>query len=301
MDLSHTERRTTISADHTGSKSPVEVPNAGSSLLTAIQAGKPAVRCEYCGKERFYIRSPLTGRYLLYHCECVLIARRKHEDAMRREEECRRINRLFQESNIGKKLLGATFESFERIPGTEKALEWCKAYAASFSRETSESAVLFGMPGCGKSHMAAATGKEIIRRTGMPFVFCSVTELLSRIKATYGGRNNESEQELIMTLIHAPLVVMDDIGAQYNGKREGNETPWAEDVIYRIVDGRYRHSRPIIFTANVDADGLKKLEALIGARTYDRLIEMCTLLPVTADSYRRKIAGERLEKQKGKG
>ena len=41
------------------------------------------------------------------------------------------------------------------------------------------------------------------------------------------------------------LLVLDDLGAH-------NQTAWAEEQLYRILNGRYNNEAPTLITANVD-------------------------------------------------
>lgn len=279
------ERQTTSSGRSTASEA--------RRLMSAEEAGKPSVLCPDCGRERPYLLLQPFGspRLTLMPCECRVAKWRAEEERYRLEEERRRIERLFSMASIGEELAGSSFEKFDRVPGTEQALEECMAYAACNPREHNDWLLIYGIPGNGKSMLAAAVCNAVIAR-GIPCIFSNVPELLQRIRHTYDGGAGETETELYWEIVHAPLVVIDDLGAQ-RVKRSGKEVNWAEETLYKIVDARVRHARPTIITAN--ADKVSDLEAILGARTYDRIVGACRIVQVTAPSYRRKRARERLE------
>jgi DNA replication protein DnaC len=46
-----------------------------------------------------------------------------------------------------------------------------------------------------------------------------------------------------MRVIHAELLVLDELGAQ-------KPTPWVQNVLYLIINARYTERRPTLFTSN---------------------------------------------------
>jgi DNA replication protein DnaC len=81
-------------------------------------------------------------------------------------------------------------------------------------------------------------------------------------------------------------LIIDDIGAE-------KASEWVQEVIFRIVDARYRRNKPILATSNLEP---KLLSDRIGARAYDRLVEMSQPIENKATSYRRLIAKNRVSK-----
>ena len=73
------------------------------------------------------------------------------------------------------------------------------------------------------------------------------------------------------------LLVLDDLGAEKSSE-------WTKSVLFEIIDYRYNEMLPILITTNCPP---KELKAKIGDRSYDRIREMCALVPVTAESQRK--------------
>jgi DNA replication protein DnaC len=149
-----------------------------------------------------------------------------------------------------------------------------------------ERGILFlGQPGLGKTHLATATLKLAIQRTGLRGLFFDSRELLRRIKETYDPVSQSTESDLIRPVTTADLLVLDDIGAE-------KSTEWVEETLHLIVNTRYNDRRPTIFTTNypleapADAKHAETLLERIGFRWYSRLQEMCEFVTLKGVDYR---------------
>jgi DNA replication protein DnaC len=147
--------------------------------------------------------------------------------------------------------------------------------------------LFWGEPGNGKSHLATAVANELTAK-GKRVVFISMPDLLEKIKATFNRNSTESEAEIMRGLQMCDLLVIDDIGAE-------KVSDWVQEVIFRIVDGRYKKVKPILVTSNLEP---KELAERIGKRAYDRLIEISQPIKNEATSYRREKAKARMERFK---
>lgn len=127
----------------------------------------------------------------------------------------------------------ATQKAMERI------LETCKRYAL----RPRGWLILQGDRGVGKTHLAYAIGKESLAH-GIS-TFCHVIpELLDMLRAGY---DNGSYTEILDDLMHVRLLILDDLGAQ-------NDTPWALEKLYEILNARYRGAMATVITTNYAVD-----------------------------------------------
>lgn len=224
-------------------------------------------------------------------CECV---KRQEKETMSRQQEQERLSflqKLKDRSGMSQKLLETAFETWEPRPGTGTAFEKANQIAEKFRAgelNNIPGLLLFGIQGNGKTHLAAATANQVLA-AGHSVAFQNVPDLLGKIKDTYNDpEKQDTENRIINRLISADLLILDDLGAE-------KWTEWVEATIYQVVDRRYRTLKPIFITTNCEPD---KLPGKIGARAYDRLLEMCILVHNKGDSYRRIIAQRRIKQIK---
>jgi len=119
-------------------------------------------------------------------------------------------------------------------------------------------ALLYGDPGLGKTHLAWAAVR-LCRGSGFPAMLWSVSEFLAFLRSTFGDDSlvGATADELVQTYTSSNfLLVLDDLGVH-------NATAWAEEQLYRILNGRYNNEAPTIITANV---GIEKIDPRIRDR-----------------------------------
>ena len=118
-----------------------------------------------------------------------------------------------------------------------------------------------GATGVGKTHLAAALSMVIFRVDadvkfytdkfeGGSNYFVTPTEMLSRIKATY-GKSNESEEEVMQYYKQNWPIVIDDLGAE-------NATTHTAPIMEDIINSRYNHNAMTIITSNLSIQKLSE-------------------------------------------
>jgi DNA replication protein DnaC len=239
-------------------------------------------KCPHCGKEIPFTTFEAMGRTFSVPvaCEC-MVKRYEREEAERlQQEKAARVEKLFNMTRIGERLKAATFDTWEDRP--EPSIKLAHTTALRFvaqwdsCRASGRGILFYGDPGTGKSHMAAAILHALLPK-GTITVYQSVPDLLQRIRNTYDKANNEREDELMRSLEESELLILDDLGAE-------QMTDWVRDRIYRIIDSRYRNQRPLIITSNLTLD---QIGEQFTDRIADRLIEMCRVIEVKGESYRK--------------
>jgi len=163
---------------------------------------------------------------------------------------------------------------------------------------TEKGLLLMGPSGVGKTHLAVAGLKELIRR-GHGGLFCDYRELLKEIQASYNPASESTEMGVLEPVRTAEILVLDDLGAS-------KPSAWVLDIIGLVLNARYNERRMTILTTNyIDetaspAEGaplpggrrvVVKEDTLadrIGARMRSRLYEMCRTVAVSAPDFRRE-------------
>ena len=144
--------------------------------------------------------------------------------------------------------------------------------------------LFLGKPGLGKTHLAVATLRRVIRQTNARGLFFTTPELLALIRSTYNPATRSSEQDVLRPVMEAHLVVLDDLGAE-------RPTDWVEETMNLIVNTRYNHRRVTLFTSNYPLEApagshAEELRERVGFRLFSRLHEMCEFLPLAGVDYR---------------
>lgn len=243
--------------------------------------------CPYCNQEVPAIEIEVLGRkrWVQPICKCEQDAQKAELDKFVKAKEENEVRELFSISNIGDKYLNASFENFEVRPGSENAYKIAKHYAEHFDEYGPESIMIWGEPGNGKTHLAAAVHNHLTEQ-GKVVVFISMPELLNKIKATFNEDNKETEEQILKALRICDLLIIDDLGAEKTSE-------WVQEKLFTIIDTRYKHQKPVMATSNIrPAELIDK----IGKRVYDRFLELTQPIENKATSYRREIAKQRLSK-----
>jgi DNA replication protein DnaC len=151
------------------------------------------------------------------------------------------------------------------------ALEHARAFAA-----TPEGWLIFmGRPGTGKTHLAASIANQRLA-DGHPAYFVVVPDFLDYLRATYGPESNVSYDKLFEAIRTAPLLVLDDLGAQ-------SSTPWAQEKLYQLLNYRYNAKLPTVITTNSSWD---EIDARLRSRMLDQ--RLSSALDIKAPPYRQE-------------
>jgi DNA replication protein DnaC len=229
--------------------------------------GKPD--CPICGGLGYYVpdvepSDPAFGKAV--PCECREIDR---------EQE--RFQRLVQLSQLGA-LESCTFQSFlpEGIGLTEakqRNLRLAYDIAMAYAQEPSGWLTFQGGYGCGKTHLAAAIANYRLN-LGQAVLFINTPDLLDHLRGAFGPHSETSYDERFEQVRNAPLLVLDDFGAQ-------SRTPWAQEKLYQIFNHRYNERLPTVITTN---EKLEAIDERILSRLQDRTVS--TVIGIIAPDFR---------------
>ncbi len=140
--------------------------------------------------------------------------------------------------------------------------------ARAFAERPEGWLVLRGGTGCGKTHLAAAIAHRLLER-GVAARFINVPDLLDELRTTFDPEAEISYEERFWQLREAPVLILDDLGAQQS-------TPWAQEKLFQLLDWRYNARLPTVITTNLS---LEAFEPRLRSRLQDpRLVEVVVIL-----------------------
>jgi DNA replication protein DnaC len=212
-----------------------------------------------------------------------LAALAEHEVA---ERSRRRIERHLAEARlpIGKTL--ATFD-FKMVPMVSKAQVMALA-AGDTWLEKGANVLLFGPPGAGKSHLAAAIGLALVEN-GRRVLFARTSELVQRLQI---ARRELSLESAIAKLDKYHLIILDDLA--YVSKDQAETS-----VLFELIGSRYERLS-LLITANQPFGEWGKVfpDQAMTLAAIDRLVHHATILEMNVESYRRRAA---IDRKRGPG
>jgi DNA replication protein DnaC len=209
---------------------------------------------------------------------------------------CRQKNqyqRLLERARIPPRYSNCTLESYipqgspegDIFTSQAKALLDAKGFVKEYPR--ADFGLLFvGECGLGKTHLAVAILKEIIAKTTLPCLFYDFRDLLKEIQESYNPTISTSELQVLAPIYEAEVLVLDELGAT-------KPTPWVQDTMTQIINRRYNNKKLTIFTSNFLDNPLanssygESLSERLGVRLRSRLYEMCKLVHIVGEDYRR--------------
>ncbi len=231
--------------------------------------------CGKCGTPKQCFVTP-PGMLVSCMCRCAAEKYNREREEDRKKEQLQKVARLRQTGFPDAEMARFTFElDDQKNPELSKV---CRSYVDSFQEflRRGKGLLLYGPPGTGKTFSAACISNALIDQ-GIPCLNTNFARLTNAISGFYEGK-----QEFIDGLGQFQLLVIDDLAAE-------RDTEYMGELVYSIIDARYRQRLPLIVTSNLTAQELKNPEQMRRQRVFSRIFEMCVPFEVKGVDRRRQM------------
>lgn len=155
-------------------------------------------------------------------------------------------------SGIGKLIRTQSFDSFSlkyyqddpaTLENMKYILETARAYAENFTAGTTDSLLLLGQTGLGKTHLSSAIAKRLIER-GYDVRYESAQNIFSafedeRFHSGYDRSAKETDRYL-----ECDLLIMDDLGAEMKSQ-------FSAACLYNIINTRINRGKATVVSTNL--------------------------------------------------
>jgi DNA replication protein DnaC len=197
------------------------------------------------------------------------------------------LQRRIKSSMIDPAMKGVSFENYQVMPHNRVMYECITDYARNFDQIRGERnnslgflAVVGEMSiksasiterqklmaehnnfGLGKTHLQSALAMYLINR-GIAVLMVNDADVIAELRESqFTGEIGNKLAEIM----NAELLIWDDLG-------KSKYKEWAQTQVYQIINHRYRHGLPIVFSSNEDSETLTEK---IGGASVSRLYQMC--------------------------
>ena len=166
------------------------------------------------------------------------------------------------------------------------AIKMAKNYVKHFAdmKRTGQGLLLYGGVGTGKTFIASCIANALIDEC-VPCMVTNISRVVNQLSGMFEGKQN-----YIDSLSKYSLLIIDDFGME-------RATDYVNEIVYNIIDTRYRSGLPLIVTTNLDLATLKNPPDIEKSRIYSRIMQMCYPLKVEGrDRRQNNVNGDVIRK-----
>lgn len=192
----------------------------------------------------------------------------------------RRVERLFRAAHLPP---GKTMSTLDMDRFTTTIRRLAPSLAEGGFVDRAENVLLFGLPGRGKTHLAAAIGHELVL-SGRGVLFITTASLVQRLLAAKRDLRLDAE---LQALDRFAVVIIDDLGYVQKDQQE-------MEVLFTFLGERYER-RSVMITCNLVFSQWDRIfnDTMMTACAIERLVHHATILELAGSSYRTDAAKRR--------
>lgn len=204
-------------------------------------------------------------------CKCRVAELEEENKRAKREQYERTRRHCFAESAMH----GWTFANDDRQ--NPKISDAMQRYVEKFEqfKADSKGLLLYGTCGTGKTYYAACIANALIDK-GYTCRMTNFATLINEMQGKFDGK-----QDYLNSLNRCDLLIIDDLGIE-------SSSEFRREVVFNIIDSRYRSGKPFIVTTNLTPDEIKGAKEIGQQRVFDRVLERCFPVQINGASRRRQ-------------
>lgn len=243
----------------------------------------------YCGNCRTRRQMPLDipcgiGRRIVpVMCKCEIERREAEETQRKAFEEQERIKRLRKVGITSDMYASKTFATDDGSDPKTGGIVRRYVEKRAEIQEKNIGLLFHGGTGGGKTFWASCIANAMID-SGTSAMITTIPALITGMQADFEA----NKARILEQIANVRFLVLDDIGFE-------RKTEYAAEKMFEIIDTRYKSGRPLIVTTNLTLEEIGNPKDIEYQRVFDRIIEMCTPVYVSADGRRRAIANNKGE------
>lgn len=226
--------------------------------------------------------------------------------------ECQEVEHMWQllaRARIPKRYEECAFENFDvrkdRVTGrSNPSLAAAKVYAERFVQEypTDFGLLFVGPTGVGKTHLAVAILRELTIRKNVECLFYDFRDLLKEIQDSYNPVSQSSEWKILQPVMDVEVLLLDELSG-------ANPSDWVKETLSHLINSRYNQKKVTLITTTLpfgdgrEGKGSREVRApsgetvpsvdrslaQLGVTLRSRLYEMCKLVEITSDDFRKAV------------